>query len=143
MMLSWGKAVKINSAPFVLPPSKARPAPTPTVVDPPTVPQVSAGPGTGPGTGSTDSGTNYALSAAENQSTISSISVAGGAVTNASMGGGVGVSVGASVVAGEMREGQIGGYLPATPISAANARLDTIQCHTMLCCDILHYSLLL
>lgn len=141
MMLSWGKAVKINSAPFVLPPSKARPAPTPTVVDAPTVPQVSAG--TGPGTGSTDSGTNYTVSTAENQSTISSISVAGGAATNASMGGGIGVSVGASVVAGEIREGWIGRYLPVTPISVGNARLDIIQCYTMLRYAILYCSLLL
>ena len=32
MTLSWGKAVKINSAPFVLPPSKSRPAPLPASV---------------------------------------------------------------------------------------------------------------
>lgn len=43
MTLSWGKAVKINSAPFVLPPSKTRPAPLPAPVQPPAAPVKAVG----------------------------------------------------------------------------------------------------
>ena len=51
MILSWGKAVKINSAPFVLPPSKTRPpAPQPPDILPPAPPGV---PVKGPNSGDT------------------------------------------------------------------------------------------